>query len=147
MPKKYRDIDVNILGAASLAWLCLVGTQASGYYPLTLRGKYYTRKFALLCKDMFRELRSTDSELNYNKFKFYIKGFRSFKEKCSSLIDSDAPEDNGSWYFVYIRMLELFEDMCDEPKDSVTIERYMCREISSRLAWTLINNKLKLTSS
>ena len=142
MLKKYRDVDVNILGAASLAWLCLVGTRASGYYPLTLRGRYYTRKFALLCKDMFRELRNTDSELNYNKFKFYIKGFRSFKERCSSLIDSDTPEDNGSWSFVYIRMLELFENMCGEPKASVTIKRCMCGEISPKLAWYLINKKL-----
>lgn len=142
MLKKYRDIDVNILGAASLAWLWFVGTQAPEYCPLTLRDKCCTRKFALLCKDMFQELRNTDSELNYNKFTFYIKGFRTFKEKCSSLIDSDTPEDNGSWYFVYIRMLELFENMCDEPKASVTIKRCMCGEISPKLAWYLINKKL-----
>lgn len=136
MPKRYGDVDKHIITMTSVAFLCLALARTYGSTPIADEDRPFIDKFVCLCDQLTRALQKADDRLSYPQFKYYIEGFRSFKESCGHLLN-----DNDCWKPAYIQILELFQDMCGEPRTSMTIKRCLDGDITPKFAWSLINGE------
>lgn len=92
-------------------------------------------KMLLLADYVIKDIDKVNKKLSKRTFVKCIKNLNKIQEDYSDLLENDKV------YEVYELIVSIFQDMCGEPRTSVTIKRCLDGDITPKFAWSLINGE------